>query len=135
CWHDDARGAKRGENTIHILQAEGLRVVHLGDLGHLLSEEQAASIGSPDLLMIPVGGFYTIDAKQAARTVEQLSPRIVVPMHFRGKGFGFDNIAPVKDFLKLVRYPQRSFDSSSMEFTAGDECFTALLTCPVKKKR
>ena len=99
--HDDAGGAKRGENTVHILKAAGMKIVHLGDLGHLLSDEQAQAIGKPDVLITPVGGFYTIDALQADQTARQLGAKIVIPMHYRGDSFGYDKIARVEDFTAL----------------------------------
>ena len=71
CFHDGEGGAKRGANAVRIVSDEGLRVVHLGDLGHELSEEQYAAIGSPDVLLIPVGGFFTIDAAQAWEAGEE----------------------------------------------------------------
>ena len=108
-WHDDQQGAKRGSNIIHIFQAEGLRVAHLGDLGCELEPEQLEALKNLDALMIPVGGFYTIDAAQAKALVEQLKPRVTVPMHYRGENFGYDVIGPLEDYLKLcsdvVRYP------------------------------
>ena len=108
-WHDDQQGTKRGPNIIHIFQAEGLRVAHLGDLGCELEPEQLEALKNLDALMIPVGGFYTIDAAQAKALVEQLKPRVTVPMHYRGENFGYDVIGPLEDYLKLcsdvVRYP------------------------------
>ena len=98
-FHDDQNGALRGGNTIHILRAEGLTAVHLGDLGHGLTTEQAAPLYRCDVLMIPVGGTYTINGAQAAEVVEQLKPRIVLPMHYRRDRFGFDEIAGVQPFL------------------------------------
>ena len=74
-WHDDQQGAKRGPNVIHILQAEGMRVAHLGDLGCTLEPEQLEKLTGLDALMIPVGGFYTIDAQQAKALVDQIKPR------------------------------------------------------------
>ncbi|HYM71093.1 MAG TPA: MBL fold metallo-hydrolase [bacterium] len=82
-YHDDVQGAKRGRNTVFIFDAEGLRVVHLADLGHGLSQEAVRAIGRPDVLMIPVGGHYTIDAGQAHDVVAQLRPGIVIPMHYK----------------------------------------------------
>ena len=117
-FHDDCRGKKRGENTIHILDTEGLRLVHLGDLGHPLSSEQIEALGSVDILLIPVGGFYTIDAKQAKQIVDQLNPRVVIPMHYRGDGFGFDVLAPVDDFLSLYEGTVKVLDGNSVEVTA-----------------
>lgn len=98
--HDDAGGSKRGPNTIHIIDDGEFRLVHLGDQGCMLTDEQFAAIGRADCLLIPVGGFYTIDAKQAAQTAKRLDAAVTVPMHYRGEGFGFDVIGPVADFLK-----------------------------------
>ena len=100
-FHDPENGALRGENTIHIVTAEGKRIVHMGDIGHPLSAEQARAVGTPDVLMIPVGGYYTVDAVTAKGICDALKPRTVVPMHYRGPGFGYDVIAPVTDFTAL----------------------------------
>ena len=129
-WHDGQRGAKRGPNRIHIFQAEGLRVAHLGDLGCALEPDQVARLQNLDALMIPVGGFYTIDAKQAHALVEQLRPRVTIPMHYRGESFGYDVIGPLEDYLALcgdvVRYP-----SNVLELTGDTPAQTAVLTyCP-----
>ena len=116
-FHDEAQGTKRGNNLIHIFTAEGMRCVHLGDLGCELNEEQAAAIGTPDILFVPVGGFYTIDAKQAAEIVSQLNPRIVVPMHYKGEGFGYDVLTPVDDFLALCSGTVKVLGGSSFDVT------------------
>lgn len=102
CFHDEKRGALRGENTIRSFRAQGLQVVHLGDLGHALSQEQAEPLRGCDVLLIPVGGTYTIDGAMAARTVVQLEPRMVVPMHYRNERFGFDDISTVEPFLAAL---------------------------------
>lgn len=100
-YHDDEKGEKRGHNIISVWEIDGLRIVHLGDLGCGLEEKQVEAIGRPDVLMIPVGGYYTIDAEGAHAIVEQLSPRIVLPMHFKTKILG-DRIpiSGVDEFLK-----------------------------------
>ncbi len=98
-WHDDCGGALRGENSIAVLEAEGLRLVHLGDLGHALNEEQLAAIGRPDVLLIPVGGHYTIDGSLAARTAKAVGARLTIPMHYRGRGFGYAVISTNEPFL------------------------------------
>ena len=98
--HDEKDGTLRGQNTVHILRAAGLSVVHLGDLGHLLSEEQAEKLRACDVLLIPVGGTYTVDGDTAAQIVRCLQPRAVIPMHYRSETFGFDNIDPVDAFLR-----------------------------------
>ncbi|MEX0974766.1 MAG: MBL fold metallo-hydrolase [Bacillota bacterium] len=98
-FHDDRFGEKRGKNAIFVLDFAGLKVVHLGDLGHELSPEQVKEIGGCDLLLVPVGGFYTIDGKTAARVVESLSPRVIVPMHFKTQYLASWPIAGPEDFL------------------------------------
>ena len=82
-FHDDAGGSKRGETLLFLIETEGLRIVHLGDLGCALNREQLSILKNPDVLMIPVGGFYTIDAETAQKTAEQLNARIILPMHYK----------------------------------------------------
>lgn len=81
-WHDDQAGKERGANTAYVIEMDGLRLLHLGDLGHKLSEEQLEEMGAIDVVFVPVGGFYTIDAKTASEVVKQLDPWVVVPMHY-----------------------------------------------------
>lgn len=111
-WHDDACGAKRGPNTIHVIEAEGMRLVHLGDLGTALNAEQIAALSKPDVLLIPIGGYYTIDSRQALEIVAQLQPRVTIPMHFRRGAQGFDVISTADTFLaecpNPVEYPANS---------------------------
>ena len=128
-FHDEKGGALRGPNTVHILEAEGLRLVHLGDLGHMLSPEQIAALGKVDILLIPVGGHYTIDAKTADCVAKAIGARLTVPMHYRGAGFGYDVIGPVEDFLalreRIVRLDSAAFDPDAIEGEA-----TVVLSCP-----
>ena len=100
-YHDDVKGAKRGPNKIHVLDDGEIRLVHLGDQGCALSEMQKAMIGTPDVLLIPVGGFYTIDAAQAKEIADVLGAKLIIPMHFRGASFGFDVIGEVNAFTDL----------------------------------
>jgi L-ascorbate metabolism protein UlaG (beta-lactamase superfamily) len=89
-----------------VFDVDGLRVAHLGDLGHLLSDKQIAEIGPVDAVLVPVGGFYTIDAAQATKVIDQLKPRtIVVPMHYKTDVLTIKELAPVDAFLtgKKVR--------------------------------
>lgn len=108
-WHDDKGGALRGPNTIHILNDGQCRVAHLGDLGCDLTPEQKEKLGNLTALLIPVGGHYTIDAAQAKKLADELAPTVVIPMHYRGKGFGYPVIGKVDKFTKLcddvVAYP------------------------------
>ena len=112
-WHDDAQGKKRGANTIHILKAEGLAAAHLGDLGCMLEPEQTKELQGLDALMIPIGGFYTIDAKQALEIVTILKPRVVIPMHYRDDTHGYDVIATAEEFRRgcfnPIDYPDNTF--------------------------
>lgn len=84
-YHDTLRGQERGLNSVAVLNVAGLRIVHLGDVGHLLDAGQIAKIGPVDILMIPVGGTFTIDGNQARAVVSQLHPKVVIPMHYRTK--------------------------------------------------
>lgn len=98
-FHDGQNGAERGKNTVYNVLIDNINVVHLGDLGHTLTQDQLEEIGNCDILMVPVGGVYTIDAKEAAEVVSQLEPKIILPMHYRIDGLKFP-LAPVADFLK-----------------------------------
>ena len=100
-FHDDVQGAKRGPNTIHVLDFNGVRVVHFGDLGCALTEDQIAALHGADVLLIPVGGFYTIDAAQAKSIIDAVAPKVAIPMHYRTERFGLPAIAPLDDFLAL----------------------------------
>ncbi len=99
--HDDKNGALRGFNNVIIVDVDGLRLVHMGDIGCELSEEEIDKIKGCDVLMIPVGGCYTIDAVQAKKYVDKIAPSITIPMHYRGEGFGYDEIGTVDEFTKL----------------------------------
>ena len=83
-FHDTVEGKDRGQNTIYMLEAEGIRLCHLGDLGQVeLASEQVEAIGNIDILFIPVGGVYTIAAKEASKITRQIEPRYVIPMHYQ----------------------------------------------------
>ncbi len=99
-FHDEVKGAKRGTNTIHILEAGGVKVAHMGDLGCDLEKDQIEALKGLTVLLVPVGGFFTIDGKQAAALVEEISPKAVIPMHYRDDkaGFGFGVIDTVDTF-------------------------------------
>lgn len=98
-FHDDKKGTLRGENGIFVIDADGLTLAHLGDLGEKLTPSQVTEIGDVDLLFIPVGGYYTIDAAVAKEVVGQVNPRIVVPMHYKTKYIESWPIATADGFL------------------------------------
>jgi len=103
-FHDDAAGSRRGGNVIFSIEADGARIVHLGDLGHDLSDEQISRFGAVDVLLIPVGGVYTIDAGQAAALARRIGARVTVPMHFRTEKLRFE-LGAVEPFLEAMCQP------------------------------
>jgi len=112
-FHDELGGKLRGKNVIFCFSVDGVRVCHLGDLGHLLSEDEVNAVGDVDVLLIPVGGVYTIDAAGAKKVVEQIKPRLVIPMHFRSDAFDVD---PVDWFLEgqKVERPGKSITEDDL---------------------
>ncbi len=120
-YHDDAKGEKRGPNRICIVDDGKERIAHLGDLGEYIESDELHCL---DVLLIPVGGFYTIDGKEAARIVRKLNPRLVIPMHFRSDkyGFGYDEISTLDDFVSefsSVRYLDSSTMDTKADYGAG----------------
>lgn len=119
--HDDAGGAKRGKTLLFCIEAEGLRVMHLGDLGHVLTQAQLNALGRADVLMIPVGGYYTIDAPTAAKVAELLHARVVLPMHYKTSANADWPIAGVEAYTALCEEPVEFLDL--LRVAAGDlEC-------------
>lgn len=102
-FHDDGQGKKRGKNIVYQVGSEGLVLCHLGDLGHLPDENQIKKFGHADVLLIPVGGVYTIAADEALEVANLLKPVISVPMHYKTSLLNF-YLAPVEDYI-------RNFDS------------------------
>ena len=96
-YHDNMKGMERGKNAVFVVEFDGLKVVHLGDLGHVLTPDQVRDIGAVDILMIPVGGIYTLNGGEAKKVVAQLRPtRYVLPMHYGTKVY--DDLLPIKEF-------------------------------------
>ena len=102
-FHDGKNGEERGKNTIFVFEVEGLRIVHLGDLGHPLSDDLVNEIGSVDVLMIPVGGTFTLSPKEASEVASKIDPYYILPMHYKDpemKGEEFASLEPKETFLK-----------------------------------
>jgi len=116
-YHDDAEGQQRGENTIFCFEVDGIRVCHLGDLGHPLDDKQVAELGSVDILLIPVGGYYTIDARVATEVCNRLKPRVIIPMHYKTDKLAYP-IAGVDEFLQGKGNLSR-LDTTEVEFKQG----------------
>ena len=124
--HDDAGGSKRGKTLHFLLEAEGLRLVHLGDLGCALTPENAANLKNPDILMIPVGGFFTIGAEQARDVAEQLNARTILPMHYKTRYNADWPISGPEEFLKLYDPKEIRQGGEILRVTRGDR------SCPPK---
>lgn len=109
--HDNKNGSLRGKNNIYLIETGGLRICHLGDLGEELSSEIMEELGEVDVLMIPVGGEYTIGPKEAISLIGQVEPKIVLPMHFKEAGMKeevFGKLLPVEKFLEeFGKEPER----------------------------
>ena len=104
-FHDDKNGEERGRNTIYVYEVDEIRICHLGDLGQKLSESLLESLGDIDVLMIPVGGIYTIGPSQAVEIVRDMEPSYILPMHYHVEGMNketFGKMEPVDTFLKEV---------------------------------
>ena len=104
-FHDNKKWEERGKNVIYVIEAEGLRIVHLGDLGHAISDDLVSEMGPIDMLMIPVGGFYTINPKEAVEISSKIDPYFILPMHYKDSGINekeFADLEPKETFLKEV---------------------------------
>jgi L-ascorbate metabolism protein UlaG (beta-lactamase superfamily) len=114
-YHDASNGTERGENLLFIIEADGLTVVHSGDLGHSLDVNAIKKIGQVDILLVPVGGFFTIDASMATITMNELRAKVTIPMHYLTEKCGFP-IAPVEDFI-AGKDRVKMASTSEIEFT------------------
>lgn len=106
-FHDNKKGALRGKNTIYVIEMDNLRVAHLGDLGHTLKDDFFSSLGDIDILMIPIGGEYTIGTTDAVQVAHSIEPEIILPMHYQMKGLKKDTFAKlsgVDSFLKEMGF-------------------------------
>ena len=121
-FHDDTKGSQRGKNLMSVIEADGLRIAHLGDLGHSIGAKEYPQLEGVDVMMIPVGGHFTIDAETAARVVKAFAPRIVIPMHYKTESVDFP-IAPVEHFTKLM---------DTVEEAGSSEIVVTKATLPAK---
>ncbi len=99
-FHDQKQGAERGSNTIYLIEFDGLRLCHLGDLGHNLTDSELEEINGVDVLMIPVGGVYTIDAELSSKIINEIEPRVVIPMHYKTSKTTLKDLDPIDKFCK-----------------------------------
>jgi L-ascorbate metabolism protein UlaG (beta-lactamase superfamily) len=114
-YHDTNNGLTRGKNSIFIVEVDGLNICHLGDLGHELTDAQVKSIGKVDVLMVPIGGIYTINGEQAQAVMKQLKPRLfVLPMHYGVPGF--DDLAGPEEFLDGLKNVKKMPTTNELTF-------------------
>ncbi|MDO5022221.1 MAG: MBL fold metallo-hydrolase [Eubacteriales bacterium] len=108
-FHDENQGALRGENLIFLYETEGLRLAHLGDLGHIPNDKQIEFLRDLDILFLPIGGKYTIDAKAARQTAQILKPRVIIPMHYKLENGGLKDIKGLDVFLQEMQNIKTSY--------------------------
>jgi len=128
-WHDDEQGRERGANAMFVIDIDGVRIVHCGDLGQsTLTDQQLAALGHVDVLLVPVGGIYTVDGKQAAAIVRQVRPRMAVPIHYKTPALAFD-LQPVEPFVSAMES-----DSEIVHATGNTLAVAATDEKPTKTK-
>jgi L-ascorbate metabolism protein UlaG (beta-lactamase superfamily) len=122
-FHDGDGGKKRGKNIVYLMEIDEVAVCHLGDLGHVLTNEQVEDIGNVDVLLLPVGGVSTINAPMAAEVVRQLEPKVIIPMHYKTPALKWE-LEPVDRFLKEIgakqvnSQPKLSVSKSNLPLSA-----------------
>jgi len=116
-YHDDVEGKERGGNLIFTFKVDGITLCHLGDLGHQLNEGQLSYLGEVDILLIPVGGGFTIDAAAAEKVCEDIGAKVIIPMHYKTAGLPF--LADIGDFLQDKKNVTMTSDSM-VEFTRNN---------------
>lgn len=109
-FHDNKEGRERGVNTIYLITLGNIKICHLGDLGHLLTNKQIETIGQVDVLLVPADNTVTLDVKKVYEVVSQIEPRIVIPMHYKLPGLINKNFDPVNKFLKEIGIKEEKID-------------------------
>ncbi|MCA9792945.1 MAG: MBL fold metallo-hydrolase [Candidatus Eremiobacteraeota bacterium] len=116
-WQDDSHGKERGKNGMFLFETGGLRILHVGNLGHQLSDEQLEKIGRVDVLLVPVGGIYTLDGNQAAALTRKVAPRVAIPMHYKTPALVFDlqtNEKYLRNFPKYQSARKLSLEAAKL---------------------
>ena len=126
-YHAGQQGAQRGPNTIYVLEAQGLRVAHFGDVGCMPSQEVLDQLQNLDAIMLPVGGHFTVGPQEAMDIVKAIQPRVVIPMHYRSDEFGFEVLGTVGAFLDVCGKWVHC-DTDTLEVTPNMSHYTAVLT-------
>ncbi|MEM2762883.1 MAG: MBL fold metallo-hydrolase [Sulfolobales archaeon] len=120
-YHDKVKGKRRGEVVVYKVEVDGVRVLHLGDLGHVFDEGTALELKPVDVLLVPVGGTFTIDPREAFEVVKIVEPKVTVPMHYWVKGMNLP-LQPVDIFVDIVRdvYEVVSMQTNELVVTPED---------------
>lgn len=133
-YHDPLKGRMRGMNTVHILEANGLRVVHMGDVGVTPAPEQIDALKGCDVLMIPTGGILTIEPQAAFYITERIMPRVAIPMHFKAPGHSnwrlWEREEYIGAFDMIPIMPVKTYDSNRLTVTKDTEPHAAVLALP-----
>ncbi len=122
CFHDPSKGRERGKNLIFAIEADGLRIVHMGDLGHALDTTLIGELGAVDVMFLPVGGFYTIDSSEAGTVMSDVKPSITIPMHYKTEKCdypitGIENFIRGKEKVKKTGLTEITIDRKSLPST------------------
>lgn len=112
-YHDESQGSERGRNTVYSMTVDSLRLCHLGDLGHKLSQDTLGEIGPVDILFIPIGGVYTIGPEQAVDVVTAIEPKVIIPMHYKVANLAYD-LEPVDKFISEIGMEPVKMDKLSV---------------------
>ena len=129
-FHDKEQGAQRGENIVYKIEGDDISMLHCGDLGHILNDSLLDEIGEIDILFIPVGGAYTIDASEAEKIIKKIEPSIVIPMHYKSLKINqqnFQKLATIDEFNKIMGVenpiPQQKFTVKKEDLGEGVKVF------------
>jgi L-ascorbate metabolism protein UlaG (beta-lactamase superfamily) len=131
-FHDNSGGRNRGPNIIRIFEADGLKIIHYGDIGCFPASDQISLLSNADAVMIPVGGYYTVDAHEAVEIIKSTNPHIIIPMHYKVSSSAKDVISPLDDYLDICG---RWVDMHTSSIVVGHEnrSYTAVLTPKMKE--
>lgn len=132
-YHDDAKGKKRGNNIIRIFDDGEYRIAHMGDIGCPPTEDQKEVLKNIDIMLMPVGGFFTLEPAEVRKLVQELNPHMLITMHYRGAEFGYDVIAPVENYLSMCdKSSVFCLEKSSITIPEDLKSGTVVLTAPTE---
>lgn len=118
-YHDANKGAARGKNGVFLVETGGVRMVHLGDVGETLSPQEVRELGKVDILFVPVGGKYTVNATKAKKIVDAVKPKVVIPMHYAFSGNTEIGLNPPQEFISLFS-DVKKIAGTKIAFTKSD---------------